>query len=152
MLKNDMEEQKRRLTFRKRERLCGRKSIEYLFQHGQTLHLFPVRLVYIRKKSDGKQSPKVLISVPRKHFRKAVDRNYIKRLLREAYRKNKHVLIDYAVLHDESIELALVYTSDRLPLSGILENNLKEQFQRLIFIFEESTRSEGTLEKPVKSQ
>jgi len=133
-----MEERNRRLTFRKKERLCSRKSIEFLFQHGQILISFPLRMVYIRKKDTSAPLPKVLISVSRKHFRKAAGRNYIKRILREAYRKNKHILVDYAEAHEESIELAIIYASGRMPEPVTLEKNIKDLLQKLVKDFEET--------------
>ncbi len=77
-------------SFRKKERLSKRKHIQELFEKGSSFYLYPFK-VYFRPnpESDGNQ---VLISVSARNFKRAVDRNLIKRRMREAYRLHKHKL------------------------------------------------------------
>ena len=76
-------------TFSKNEKLKSQKLIEQLFSEGQSVSAFPLRMVYLELESNDSSISKCGVSVSKKHFKKAVDRNRIKRLLREAYRLNK---------------------------------------------------------------
>ena len=78
--------------FYRQERLKQRKSIQQLFREGKTKTFFPLMLYY--KQYDPVDYPfhKLLISVPKKHFKKSVVRNKIKRRIREAYRQHKQML------------------------------------------------------------
>lgn len=78
--------------FYKTERLKSRKQIEALFKTGEKITFFPVKLIYIINTNPNAKSHQAAFSVPKKNFKKAVPRNKIKRRLREAYRKNKHLL------------------------------------------------------------
>lgn len=77
----------------KNEKLKSRKAIDMLFAKGQSVSKFPLRLVYAEDISDVSGVIKIGVSVSKKYFRKAADRNYFKRVLRETYRLNKHMLI-----------------------------------------------------------
>src|SRR5690606_27339003 len=76
------------------EKLKGKNIIDLLFSQGNSVAKYPLRLVYVPIVTDDQQKIKIGVSVPKKHFKKAVDRNYYKRVLRECYRQNKHLLID----------------------------------------------------------
>lgn len=78
-------------TYGKKEKLKSRKAIEQLFVEGDTVAAFPLRLVYLKKAHDASTTLKVGVSVSKRKIKKAVHRNRIKRLLREAYRLNKEV-------------------------------------------------------------
>ena len=82
-----------RLTLSKEEKLKSRKLIEKLFIEGDSLKEYPLRLKYLKIR-DENNSVKVAFSVPKRNFKLAVDRNRIKRLLRESYRKNKVVFVE----------------------------------------------------------
>ncbi|WP_323027079.1 ribonuclease P protein component [Gelidibacter japonicus] len=76
-------------SFRKIEKLKGQKLIEKLFSEGQSVAAYPLRLVYLKTNFDDPVKIKTGVSVSKRNFKKAVDRNRIKRLMREAYRLNK---------------------------------------------------------------
>lgn len=95
--------------FPKTERLCTYHSIQALFKEGKSIKKYPLKLIYLPL--DKALTPsQVLISVPKKKLKRAVDRNRIKRLIRESYRKEKHLLSS----QDKSYSLALIYMSDEL--------------------------------------
>ncbi|EPD29997.1 ribonuclease P protein component [Capnocytophaga granulosa] len=95
--------------FPKTERLCNYHSIQALFKEGKSIKKYPLKLIYLPL--DKALTPsQVLISVPKKKLKRAVDRNRIKRLIRESYRKQKHQLSS----QDKSYSLALIYMSDEL--------------------------------------
>lgn len=76
-------------TYGKQEKLKSRKAIQQLFVEGDTVAAFPLRLVFLKKAHDANTTLKVGVSVSKRKIKKAVDRNRIKRILREAYRLNK---------------------------------------------------------------
>ncbi|WP_183977695.1 ribonuclease P protein component [Runella defluvii] len=83
-------------TFPKTERLCSRKTIGRLFEKGsteaKTSYLFPFKVFYLVDSDvPPNQPPQVLFSISKRNFKKAVDRNLLRRRCREAYRKNKHL-------------------------------------------------------------
>ena len=76
--------------FPKQEKLKSRKTIDLLFLKGSSFTKSPVKVIYVPV--DGLEINQAGFSVPKKHFKKAVDRNRLKRQMREAYRNNKHLL------------------------------------------------------------
>lgn len=78
------------VTFPAKEKLKNKKVIEQLFVEGQGITDFPIKLLYIKSNFDDDTKIKVGVVAPKKKFKSAVKRNRVKRLLREAYRLNKH--------------------------------------------------------------
>ncbi|WNW01137.1 ribonuclease P protein component [Tenacibaculum sp. HL-MS23] len=83
-----------RFTLGQQERLKSKKLIEKLYEEGKSIKVFPLRMVYIQTEHTSKFPVQVGVSVPKRNFKSAVDRNRIKRLLRETYRKEKHTIYD----------------------------------------------------------
>ncbi|MFG4000666.1 ribonuclease P protein component [Flavobacterium aquidurense] len=81
-------------TYPKNERLKSKTTIDLLFSDGKSVSKYPLRLVYRQAEVDAAEKIKMGVSVSKKYFKKAVDRNYFKRVLRETYRLNKHLLLD----------------------------------------------------------
>ncbi|MFC3563050.1 ribonuclease P protein component [Pedobacter jamesrossensis] len=76
-------------TFKKEERLCSRKYLDLLFKNGSSFLLYPFRVSYIFIDEPTDVQAQVVINVPKKRYKRAVDRNLLKRRIREAYRLNK---------------------------------------------------------------
>ncbi|UKT65127.1 ribonuclease P protein component [Pedobacter mucosus] len=76
-------------TFKKEERLCSRKHLDLLFKNGSSFLLYPFRISYLFIDQATSIQAQVVINVPKKRYKRAVDRNLIKRRIREAYRLNK---------------------------------------------------------------
>ena len=76
------------------EKLKSKKIIDSLFTKGKSVSKYPLRLVYVAHDFDENVPLKIGVSVSKKYFKKAVDRNYFKRLLRECYRLNKQLLTE----------------------------------------------------------
>lgn len=104
-------------TFTKEEKLCSAKAIDALFSIGESFIAYPLRVVYmIHDKSEVEsQSASVVISVSKRKFKRAVKRNRVKRLIREAYRLNKYNLITLLNKHNKRIDVAFLYLKDELP-------------------------------------
>ena len=100
-------------TLRKKERMVSRKLIDTLFDgNGQSMAAFPLRVVFMKKERTAYDAPiQILISVPKKRFKHAVDRNHVKRQVREAYRLHKDILYN-ALPADQQLLLAFVWLSD----------------------------------------
>lgn len=78
-----------KFTFNKKEKLKSEKLITKLFAEGQTVIAYPLRMVYLPIAFDDAVKVKAGVSVSKRNFKNAVDRNRIKRLMREAYRLQK---------------------------------------------------------------
>lgn len=76
-------------TFRKEERLCSRKYLDLLFKNGSSFLLYPFRISYLFVDVVTDMQAQVVINVPKRRYKRAVDRNLLKRRIREAYRLNK---------------------------------------------------------------
>ncbi|TCD08241.1 ribonuclease P protein component [Pedobacter frigidisoli] len=76
-------------TFKKEERLCSRKHLDLLFKNGSSFLLYPFRVSYLFVNEPAAVQVQVVINVPKKRYKRAVDRNLLKRRIREAYRLNK---------------------------------------------------------------
>lgn len=104
-------------TFPKKEKLCSNKQIETLFTKGKSFIVYPLRIVYLIEDESNaeKQYPLVLISVSKKKFKRAVKRNRIKRLIREAYRLNKTGLKEKLIYEKKAVNIAFIYLKNTLP-------------------------------------
>lgn len=120
------------LTFPKAEHLCLRSDIDALFVSGsRAITIFPIRMVFRTVDRSEHQPPvQVLLSVPKRKFRHAVDRNRVKRLLREAYRRYKHLLLD-ALPPQTGFHLAFLWLSGKLPTAAEVETIVPKLLQRL---------------------
>jgi ribonuclease P protein component len=104
-------------TYPKKERLKSKTTIGLLFSEGKSVSKYPLRLVYRQAEVDATEKIKMGVSVSKKYFKRAVDRNYFKRVLRETYRLNKHLLLDNI---QEPYSLMFFYqTKDKLSYEEI---------------------------------
>lgn len=90
-------------SYPKKEKLKSQKLIEQLFSEGKSVSAYPLRMVYLKTNFEEDTQFKTGVSVSKRNFKNAVDRNHIKRLLREAYRLNKtvyfnNILSSYALM------------------------------------------------------
>jgi ribonuclease P protein component len=114
-------------TFSKKERIVSRKLIEQLFSKGNShsTSAFPLRVVYMEKDRDeGEEPVQIMISVSKRHFKRAVKRNRVKRQIREAYRHHKTILTA-KVPEDKSIAIAFIWLADELFDSQQVERCVK---------------------------
>jgi ribonuclease P protein component len=97
--------------FRKKERLCNFNSINTLFAEGHSFFIYPFKLLWLEDISESQSPAQLLISVPKRNFKRAVDRNLIKRQIRESFRRNKDELYAYLEQEKRNCSFALVYAA-----------------------------------------
>lgn len=119
-------------TLPKTERLCSKKQIEDLYLHGQRLRVFPYHVCWMRRDSDAATPPaQVLISVSKKRFHHAVDRNRVKRLTRECYRLHKPQLNDLLQQAGCSLTLSISYAHNEILDYSTLFHKMDKIIDRL---------------------
>ncbi len=116
-------------TLKKEERICKKKEIEQLFsEESHSMMAFPVRAVYLLKeREEGSPNLKMMVSVPKKCFKRAVKRNRVKRQIREAYRLLKHSLTE--MLHQQenkTLLVAFVWTDKKLYPSSEVNKRIEK--------------------------
>ena len=118
-------------TYKKSERLCNKKLTENLFLKGSSISVDSFRLVYIEDKNkDVLLKSQIIVS--KRNIGKAVDRNFIKRQIRESYRKNKHLIFDSLKKNSKSLNVAIIYQeSSKIP-SIIIDEEIQRLFHRLL--------------------
>ncbi len=118
--------------FNKEERLCSIKLIEELYSQGSSFVLYPFRFVF---KEIPSQTPpiQIVISVPKRKFKKAVDRNKIKRQVREVYRHSKEdSLYPSLIEKGKSLHLLLIYTGNEIITTSSIRKKLNLGLERLL--------------------
>ncbi|MDI9310109.1 MAG: ribonuclease P protein component [Limnohabitans sp.] len=126
-------------TYPKHEKLKSKTTIDLLFSEGKSVSKYPLRLVYVPVTLEENLKIKFGVSVSKKYFKKAVDRNYYKRVLRETYRLNKSILIDNM---EQSYAIMFFYqTKDRLTYQEINERTVQLFEKFITSIKNEHTRS-----------
>jgi ribonuclease P protein component len=113
------------------ERLKSEKSISELFETGESLSVQPIRLIYNLKSSQDYIPVKVGFAVSKKNFKKAVDRNLIKRRMREAYRLNKTLLVTEPTNKLNILEIMLIYQGQKSESFDLINNCIKQLLNKL---------------------
>ena len=117
-------------SFGKEYKLCSRILIDKLFQEGKRLRFDPFSLAYLIGNHEFKTPFQVLISVPKKQFKRAHDRNFVKRRIREILRKNKSFL-DLQQADNNKILLAVVYNFNQQLTFAEMEQKLVTALEKL---------------------
>ncbi len=118
--------------FPKTHRLTGEIRIARLFTQGKAFMAFPLRVVYFINKENKSQHPQIVFSVPKKRFKKAVDRNLIKRRLREIYRLNNTRLFASVLQKDYTIHIGISYIANEILPYKQIEKKMIEALDKLI--------------------
>lgn len=119
-------------TYKKQEKLKSRKLIKLLFEEGKKTSVFPIMLLYLQVEHDSNYLVQAGVTVSKKNFKSAVDRNRIKRLLRETYRLNKPFL--YEKLENKYIFMFIYLGKEELKYQ-LIDEKMKailDQFQNII--------------------
>jgi ribonuclease P protein component len=127
----------KQFTLGKNERLKSRKSIEQLFSEGKKLIAAPYKVLYILTHSAEKSSLLFGTGVSAKNFKKAVDRNRIKRLTREAYRLQKNSLQEKTIAKNIQLNIFFIFTGKELPSYGEVYKKIGVTLTRLNKLLEQ---------------
>ncbi|MEJ7558896.1 MAG: ribonuclease P protein component [Pedobacter sp.] len=120
-------------TFTKEERLCSRKSIDLLFKNGSSFLLYPFRVSYLLTETPSSFPVQVVINVSKKRYKRAVDRNLIKRRTREAYRLQKQAQLYNSILHsDKLLLLSVQFIGKQIYDYSFFEKKLSGVFKKLL--------------------
>jgi len=119
-------------SFSKAEHLCGEKRISRLFIEGEAFICYPLRVVYIIENKSDEVNASAMVSVPKKRFKQAVKRNQIKRMMREAYRQNKQILVQNLDEKGLQMHVAFNYVADEKLNFDTFEKKMKLSLQKLL--------------------
>lgn len=111
------------------EKLKSKKLIDELFRGGNSVNAFPVKMVYAKISFEGEVKIKTGVSVSKRNFKKAVDRNHIKRLLRESYRLHKTSLIEKV---EDQYVCMFLYLGKELPDFDLVNTKIERLVQKFI--------------------
>lgn len=121
----------KQFTFRKAEHLCSKKEIDALFsQSHQSVRVFPVLAVFQEVDRTSGAPVQLLLSVSKRRFKRAVRRNRTKRLLREAYRRQKH-LLRYQPSPGRGLNVAFMWLSDALMTQAQVDAAVAQVLERM---------------------
>jgi len=123
-------------TIPKSESLKSKKLIRLLFTSGKSEFVYPFKMVYHILDTEEKHPALILISVGKKKIKTAVGRNRIKRLFREAYRKNKHPLVKLLQEKKMHIALGFIYVGEQKPEQEFIEKKMVNAIDVLCKCFE----------------
>ena len=119
-------------SFCKKERLSSFKEIQELMKNGEAFFHYPFKVVYLNvapaQNDDTQQPNSIIVSVPKRHFKRAVKRNLLKRRIRESYRLNKGLLVAPQGCKTNAL---FVYVSKDVLEYGYIEKKLKEVLSRI---------------------
>lgn len=123
-----------KFTLGKQERLKSKKLIEKLYQEGKTVKVFPLRMVYLKVAHTSTFPAQVGVSVPKRNFKLAVNRNKLKRLMREAYRLEKFTIYN-------NLEEQYIFMISYLGKEMFTYHKVHEKMKKLLDKFIEETKN-----------
>jgi ribonuclease P protein component len=128
----------KQFTLSRHERLKSRKQINQLFSSGKYFNISPLRVIYEVEKSGSLQSLQFGVGVSARNFKKAVDRNRVKRLLREAWRLQKIPLEGQLKEKGVVLRLFVIYTGRELPGQQAVSDKMSLAIERLEILINET--------------
>ena len=120
-------------SFHKQERLNNKKRINQLFRSGKFFSQEPFQIYWLETKQE-KNIIELLVSVPKKNIKFAVNRNIIKRMVKEAYRLNKKALQEQVNREKKSFSVAIIYMNNKIPSYLYVEKKIKLIIERFTTI------------------
>ena len=119
-------------TFSKQERLCGKKQIDNLFATGESFKGGSFAVIWKTQKGNLEFPAQIMISIPKRNIAKANQRNLLKRLVREAYRKQKQILYKALSKQEKQIIFAIIYLKSNIIKNKEVELEINVVLNRLI--------------------
>ncbi|MBX2932805.1 MAG: ribonuclease P protein component [Ferruginibacter sp.] len=131
-----------RYCFKKNEKLKSRKAIEHLFKSGNQFSNFPFKILWLFNETTP-SSLQTGFAVSSKHFKKAVDRNRVKRLMREAYRLQKNELKNQLIKNNKQLSVFFIYVGNELPKYDFIFEKTGNVLKRLLKILNDQQLNEN---------
>ena len=128
-------------TLSAKERLKSRKQIGLVFNEGRHLNMAPLRLSWLADRGQADEPLQIGVGASGRHFKRAVDRNKIKRLLREAWRLQKNPLKEKLIQEEKKVSVFIIYTGRELPNMETIMDKVKEAIEKLIQLVDENNTS-----------
>jgi ribonuclease P protein component len=117
--------------FSKQERLCKRNDFQVLLTEGQSVYVYPFRCVYLWKESSA-FLVRIAVAASKKKFKRSVDRNKIKRLVREGYRLEKQLLYQQYKEKYQNLDLLIIYTETKIFPFSVFRRSISNLINKLI--------------------
>lgn len=130
ILSENIDEGKVKFTFNKIERLCSKKIIDRLFLEGSSVFSFPLKMVYIETQLPAIVPVQAGFSVGKRNFKLAVQRNLIKRRMREVYRLNKAEF--YKEMGEKQVAVFFIFTGKTIPEYNQIEVAVKKGIKKIL--------------------
>ncbi len=125
--------EKKRFGFPKREHLKSKSVIDNLYAKGSSVTAFPLRAVFLSSPAENSTpTATILISVAKRRFRHAVDRNLMKRRIREAYRLNKISFVEEIQKSGKQMAIAILYIDNRHSSTQFLQRKMQKLLSAII--------------------
>ncbi len=121
-----------RFTFKKEERLYGHAALDNVYNNGKHIQTDSIKIIFIEVPKNTYPPCRVVFSVPKRSFKKAVDRNLIKRRMREVYRNHKHLLYNDLNEKEKSIHIYIIYLSKQVILFDKLKDSMVKALTTLV--------------------
>ncbi len=128
-------------TFRKEERLCSKTQLDLLFKNGSSFLLYPFRITYLSLDRSAEFPVQVVFNVSKKRYKRAVDRNTIKRRTRESYRVNKQLDLYNKLPAGLFLLLSVQYVGKSIYATSFFEEKLKRAILKIVSNFTKNEAS-----------
>jgi len=122
-------------SFKRSERLTSSKSISLLFKEGSSVSAYPVRILFLTR-DKGEHPLSIAISVPKRLYKRAVDRNLLKRRIREAFRLNKSHFYVRLLQMDVSVNLVIQYQHKEILDYKTIESGVLKGLEKMLTVLE----------------
>jgi len=127
-------------TFTKEERLCHKRDISSLFAKGIYFYVQGIKTIWHPNEKNHPYPVRLVISVPKRNFKHAVDRNTIKRLIRESWRCNKNAFYEFLLDKNVCLDLGFVFTGKSIPSFKQVDDKILLILQQLMSDYEKNIR------------
>lgn len=112
-------------------KLCSRKTIDLLFNEGKQLRSYPFTVYYAQQSNTENKAFQLVFSAPKRAFKRAHDRNFIKRLMKETFRKQKHLIENTINTQQQQWAFFIIYNQREMPVYADLEKSMAKMLRKL---------------------